>query len=250
MIASAWKRWMAVGDVHGDHQDPEAVLAALEWMQHFKPEIRVHGGDNWDLRWLRRGASEQEKRDRVEADLEAGCQFMRDYKPTHFLKGNHDIRLDDALESDVGSLAAVASMIRDRMVMSIPADCEIFPYCKRHGVMELGNYKIVHGFASGVGAVRKQAQTYGSVLTFHNHRIEQAIHGRWPTADVGWCCGCLCKLDLGYNRASLGTLGQEHGFAYGWVHDCGEVVVHIARKYVDSWAFPTEMREWEAPDGI
>jgi hypothetical protein len=83
------KRWMACGDNHGDMQDDRAVAACLEFSKTWKPEIRVHWGDGFDLRCFRKNASQEESRDSIKADVEKGLEFIGKYKPTVYLRGNH-----------------------------------------------------------------------------------------------------------------------------------------------------------------
>ena len=44
------RRFLVVGDNHGDMADRESVSALLDFKKDWKPEIIVHLGDNWDFR--------------------------------------------------------------------------------------------------------------------------------------------------------------------------------------------------------
>src|SRR5690349_11522891 len=92
-IGGMWDPFVFASDNHGDKQDPRAVKAFTKFLGLWKPTIRIHGGDNWDFRPLRRGASEEEKRESMTADFDAGDRFLKILKPTHFQRGNHDERL-------------------------------------------------------------------------------------------------------------------------------------------------------------
>ena len=48
-------RFVFASDSHGDMADPEALDALWEFCKDYKPEVRVAGGDHFDLRALRRG---------------------------------------------------------------------------------------------------------------------------------------------------------------------------------------------------
>lgn len=194
-----YQRWVAAPDNHGDMADPGALKAFWEFLEFWKPTIRVHLGDCFDLRCLRRKASPEEQRETTGLDIESGCAFLRKLKPTHWLRGNHDERLYDAMKSDDGKLSDFAGFVAEE-VNEATKGCEIFPYDKRKGVLKLGHLKFVHGYHAGLTAARIAAQVYGSVVMGHVHTIEQySIPGL--ERRIGRCCGCLCKLDQDYNRA-------------------------------------------------
>ena len=54
-------RFVVAGDSHGDQVDAETERALFAFIADFKPQLRIHAGDNWDFRNLRRGASDDEK---------------------------------------------------------------------------------------------------------------------------------------------------------------------------------------------
>jgi predicted phosphodiesterase len=60
-VAAKSKRFVVVADSHGDMLDPEVAKALFAFLEDWKPEIRVHAGDAWDFRNLRRGAHDDEK---------------------------------------------------------------------------------------------------------------------------------------------------------------------------------------------
>src|SRR3569833_2912139 len=68
-----------VTDTHGDQQDDESVDALFQFMDVFKPTIRVHAGDAFDMRNLRNGASQKEKSESQQEDIDAGLSFLNRY---------------------------------------------------------------------------------------------------------------------------------------------------------------------------
>ncbi len=236
-----YRKFIAVFDNHGDAQDDSAVAAMFEFLKFWKPELRIHGGDCFDFRFLRKNATEGEKRERIQEDFDTGIEFIERFKPTHFLRGNHDERLWDAAESDDGKLNSLAS----KLIVDIKealGDAVMLPYDKRAGVLRLGKLKIIHGFHAGLTAARQASLVYGSVLMGHCHTID---HHTTPALErhMGRVCGCLCKLDQTYNRAQANTLRQSHGWAYGILLPSGEYCVWQAEKVAGRWFFPTEIRE-------
>ncbi len=221
-------------------QDVVTCEAMFEFMDFWKPVHRIHLGDNWDFRALRRNASEGEQREKISEDIDAGIAFIRRFKPTTFLRGNHDERLWDAAIGDDGKLADFASYVIQDIKEAL-GDAIMLPYCKRRGVHRIGSLKCVHGFTSGISAARTTALAYGSVLFGHCHVVDQqSIAGL--ERRIGRCVGALCKLDLPYNRAHLQTLRQQHGFGYGMTFPNGEYIYWQAEVVNGNFWFPSEMR--------
>lgn len=239
MAKSRIKRWMAVSDNHGDRQDKHAVAAALAFAKHWKPDIRIHLGDCFDFRCLRRGADDSERRASLSDDIEAGCDFLRKYQPTHFLRGNHDERLWDLLDEDDGKLAGYARHLIEEIEDAL-GDAQVFPYDKRRGVLKLGHLKCLHGYNAGITAARIAGQVYGSCIFGHCHTIDQySIAGL--ERRVARCIGCLCLLDQDYNRAHIQTLRQAHGWAYGLLLPNGAYTVWQAEQVSGKWHVPTDI---------
>ena len=240
------ERFVCAFDLHGDQQHKPTVAAFFDFVREFKPQARIMGGDCFDFRWLRRSASEDEKLEQVTADFQNGCAFLEKFKPTVFLWGNHDERLKDALDSNAGhgSMKALAEQWIGH-IEDLTPKCLHLPYCKRKGVYQYGDHKIVHGYAHGIGAGRKHALTYGNCIMGHVHRHDvvtvEGIDRR--TCHVS---GCLCNLDLTYNRATVGTLAQEQGWVFGWRLPGGKVIVNHARAINGSYYASTEIKAFGA----
>lgn len=236
-----YKKYVALFDNHGDMMDQSAFKAAKEFIKYFKPDIRIHGGDCFDLRCMRKGAGKDEEFEDLKADIDAGVEFLSWLKPKYWLRGNHDERLIDATDSPNPVLRRFACMAWQDIIDRIPKT-KILPYDKYQGILKLGHLSIAHGFASGIYAARTMATVYGNILFGHVHFIDaHSIAGLEPR--VGWACGCMCKLQMGYNRAQIQTLRQCHGFAYGFLYEDGTFLNMQARSINGSWLFPTEFKE-------
>lgn len=240
------ERFVFISDTHGNHADRDAVKAAFDFIAHFKPTIRVHGGDATNAAALRKGASEEERREDLSADVEAAVDLLKQFQPTHFLRGNHDERLWDVFASDDRKNAGHAKMLIDALMDAI-GDAEMLPYHKRLGVLRFGHLKMIHGYHAGLHAVQNAARVYGSVLMGHVHTIDRACV---PSLDytVGRATGCLCDLDQTYNRAQPTTLRQAHGFAYGLLMPNGLYHVWQAESVKGQWFFPSEFRSYGRGD--
>jgi len=236
-------RFVFVSDTHGDEIDTEVRDVFFEWLADFKPDVRIHGGDAFDMRCFRKKASDEEQRDGLAADIEAGCDFMRKFKPTHWLRGNHDERLWDVIASDDKKLSGYCGMLADQINESVGKKCATLPYDKRRGVLRLGATSFVHGYNAGIYAARQAALVYGDVVMGHIHRVDSHPI---PGLDKrnGRSAGCLCKLGMSYNRAALGTLSQDHGWGFGVVNPHGPVTYVQAHKQSGKWVIPSEMKEY------
>ena len=98
-----WERFVIVSDNHGDMIHPAVNRVAHKFINEWKPTLRIHAGDNFDFRPLRRKASEEEKRELMRSDFDAGLEFFDMLKPTHFCRGNHDERLWDLAKEKNGA---------------------------------------------------------------------------------------------------------------------------------------------------
>lgn len=226
-------RFMVIADSHGDMVDEQAARRAREFVADYKPDIRVHLGDAWDLRSMRAGATDDEKNlGDLNADIEAGLELFGWYRPTHFLWGNHEKRIENASRG-YGNSAVVAAYVVDKVADALEA-CETRRYCKRTGVLTIGDTRLLHGYRHGETAPKWHAAQYGKSLIGHIHRVEMSTFPRVEGTARCWSIGCLCRLDMPYNEAHAGTLSQAHGFAYGEIKN-GRLLINQAYSEAGDW---------------
>lgn len=212
-------------DLHGDRMQGNVVNGFLKFVDDFKPKLRIFGGDIWDFRAIRMGADKEEKLHSMRTDFEAGMGFLERYKPHVITLGNHDQRLFDIVEKDglhkTGPLVDYAGELIERFEkLAAKLGTAVLPYDKRKGVYSHKGLKFAHGFSQGSEAASNMARIYGNILFGHGHSIDEASEpGTRPR--VARMVGCLCDLNLTYNRSQLGTLRQRHGWAYGAFFDKG-----------------------------
>lgn len=240
ILKNNYKKFVAGFDIHGDKQDVAANNAFFKFCELWRPDIRVCGGDLYDFRPLRSKASEEDRRESLQADFDAGTDWLKRFRPNYFLLGNHDTRLWDVAETANGVVADYANQgIKEILSVTNKMKCEVLPYDRKSGVLTLGHLKIIHGFATGVNAARRTAQCYGSILMGHGHGIQHvSIEGLENR--IGRMCGCLCQLDMDYIRANMGSLIWRHGWAYGVIHvETGDYQVWQAESINGNWILPT-----------
>lgn len=214
MAAQATDNAVVVSDIHGDMRDEAAVAAALDFTWEVKPAHRICLGDVWDFRPFRTRASEEEKRESIRADFDAGMDFLRRFRPTVLTLGNHDQRLWDLAQARKGPLSDYAAeKVAEAEALLKSLKTEVLPYHKRRGVWRRGDLSFTHGFAEGDNASVTMARAYGNVLYGHRHVVDKGLVERHPNRNVAWCVGALCRIDMDYNARQLKTLRQENSFA-------------------------------------
>lgn len=234
---STTERFVWVSDTHGDMVDLEALAVFRVAVKRYKPTIRIHGGDVFDFRWLRRAARDEEKREAIEADVDAGCEFLSWYRPTVVLAGNHDDRLTRSMSSDTGLLRCLCCQLWDRITAASPKSA--WHLHKARQPYRLGAVTFVHGFGHGMGALKKHAEVYGNVVMGHTHGIERMSVPRVTqssTFATGIVGGCLCRLDMEYASTALTPLRWQHGFLWG-TYDRRSGAVSIRQASREAWGW-------------
>lgn len=243
------RRFIAIADNHGDMIDPETEKALFSFVSDFKPEVRVHLGDNFDFRNLRKGASDDEKAASLEDDWEMGSDFLRRFfeggKENHFLFGNHDDRPYQFAGSAVGVLRDYANDGIKRMEQ-VFKKCKATtkPYHVRDGVLRLGSLKCVHGYAHGMNATQVHARVYRNCVFGHIHSITSAPVESDEGPMEARCIGAICKIDMPYNSTRTATLRQENGWAYGHLFPDGSYQLFQTRKINGSFYAAHEIRAY------
>lgn len=218
-------RFVVASDPHGDMADRNSVSALWDFMADWKPTVRIHAGDNYDFRNLRKGASDDEKAASLEDDWGMGNEFLRTFfdggKESVFLRGNHDERIYDFRGSATGVLRDYASDGCKRLEATVKkCKAKMLPYDSALGVYKLGRLAVVHGYHAGMSACRQHAAIYRNCLFGHVHTIESAPVAALEPAEAR-SIGCLCIRDMDYINKKTGKLRWAQGWAYGLLFDDG-----------------------------
>jgi predicted phosphodiesterase len=229
------RRFVVVADNHGDQYDEETFAALKAFLRDFKPDVRIHAGDAWDFRNLRRGASDDEKAHSLEDDWTAGVEWLREFfdggKENHLLRGNHDERLWHLAHNAAG-------LIRDyahdgiKRVEGVVRKCRarMLPYDSRHGVLTMGHLRIIHGFFAGANAARRHSIAYGNCLFGHTHATDSApvesVEGPAEARGIG----CCCRIDMSYNSHYVAKLRHDNAWCYGMLFPDGTYQLFQSKK--------------------
>ena len=235
------RRFVFATDLHGDRQNEAVVKVLHQVTKEFKPDIRIFGGDLFDFRPLRRGASAEEQCESMQTDWNAGVEFLHAWKPTHLLMGNHDDRLFELSEnSSAGIKADYARKLCGELENNLrKLRCEWRPYHKRHGVFSFGRLNFLHGFHHGVYAARQHAAIYGSCVFGHVHAFDVHTFGTFNERKAAYACGGLLEVDQEYNKRNTSSLRHENGFYLGLIHSDGSFTVQEGRQTSSGWFMPT-----------
>lgn len=168
-----------------------------------------------DCRPLRKGASEDEKRDGMQSDYDSAERFMLKYRPNIVLRGNHDERLYHAANQGSGIMREWAEhSIEELRKLFVETESRVFPYNVWDGVYRLGPLAFIHGYTHGMNPLPQPMASYGNVIMGHVHYPSYV--SRFGTH--GWTVACGCDVDLDYNSKRLTSLAQSNGWLSGEVN--------------------------------
>ena len=212
---------IAMGDNHGHLACDDTLDAIMEGVSRYKPKVRVHLGDNWDMTCLRKGIENGSKEaiDNLREDMDAGIKWVRRYKPTHFLFGNHEWRVYDLLQNtDSMSKARKAQDVIDEMKRELRAvGCKVIkPYDVRDCKITIEGIDFIHGMSHGKNALLQDQSTYGTpghgFAMGHLHREEQ-LNYQHIEGGAAFLCGCAMDISLAnYALRRSATLRWQNGF--------------------------------------
>ena len=257
------ERFVFVSDSHGDLIDPQGEEAVVRFIKDFSPTIVGHGGDAFDFRCLRRGigADDEDGVEGLNEDISSGLSFLNkifrssSIKEKFFLFGNHEHRLIKTARSNPrGFIREAASGMLENLESRIKGFGvrKLVPYHSRVGVYSFGAINAVHGYATGLNAVRLHAATYARgkarcVLMGHIHRDEHSPASSTDDAE-GYSSGTLAIFDedgsMDYASGRIATLGWRQSFLAGFINRrTGAFMIFSIRKFGNTWIVPGTFKE-------
>lgn len=230
MGALNWEPFLCAADNHGDQCDREAVKRFHEFAADWNPKHRIHLGDFLDLRPLRRNASQEERSERIAEDWVAGQTFLEKFRPDTVLFGNHDARIFEALHSNHGMVAEGARRMLEQFqgeaaetpkvggfLKKIGAK-RVLPYHRRKGVYNLGDLRMLHGYASSMYPAAALYRAYGIAICGHVHKYDVHV-ARHIDGGMAMTSPCLADLNMPYLDRTIAALAHGHGWIYGCVNN-------------------------------
>lgn len=242
-------KFIAAGDNHGDMADPDAVDALRQFISEWKPQVRVMLGDCFDFRSLRRGAgNDAEAAESLRSDIDAGISFLRMFRPTVYLKGNHEHRASNLAVTSGSAIVRDYCLDLDATITSAARQAGaklVLDYHAERGVYRLGPVAFIHGYAHGLNATAEQGRHYadrgGALIHGHTHTLSQVNltkHG----GGAAFSAGCLCQKEaMSYASSRLATSRWGSGFAAGWV-DGDDWKVFLVHRVGSRWIWQTDLK--------
>lgn len=230
MATHHWEPFVFATDNHGDQVNQAALKKFFEFVEDFKPKHRIHGGDLFDLRPMRKGAGPEERSETIELDVTAGEIFLESYRPDTLLLGNHDMRLYEGLHSNCGMTASTCRM----MLQKLQGDAveeprvgglleklglkNILPYHVDEGVYPLGDVNFIHGYRATKYPASAHSENWGpSVITGHVHKYDVHVPRHYK-GGLAMCSPTLADLDMRYLHRSVAALAHDNGWIFGVVN--------------------------------
>jgi predicted phosphodiesterase len=243
------RRFVIAGDTHGDMLDVECAAQFFAFLKDWKPEVRIHSGDLFDFRNLRKGASDDEKAASLIDDWDAGSDFARRFfeggKENHLLRGNHDERLWDFTRSATGLLRDYAADgVKRAEGLMRKCGAKMLPYDSRLGVLDVGHLRVIHGYKSGIGAAAAHARTYRNCFYGHTHDMSVAPVENLDGPAEARGIGCLCKIDMDYNSRQTNKLRHQQGWVYGLLLADGTYQAFQAKRIHGKFACAHEIKTY------
>lgn len=232
MAGLHWKPFLCASDNHGDQADKETLRRFFDFADDLKPAHRIHLGDLFDFRPLRKGAGADERAERIEADVVAGQAFLERFKPDTLLLGNHDARLWEAVHSNDGMVATCAA----QMLQSFQGDGyavpqiggllkkvgvkRILPYHRKKGVYKMGGINFLHGFRATQHPAKALSENYNgpSCIGGHVHKFDVYIP-RHIDGGISMTAPCMADLDMSYLDRFVAALAHDNGWIFGVVNE-------------------------------
>jgi predicted phosphodiesterase len=241
-IATKYERFIAISCSHGKYADETAIDAVLKMRERWNPSIVVHLGDWCDTTAFRSGAiGSSDESEPVAPDIDGGLSFLRKYRPTHVLDGNHEDRIPRMLSHRNALVAYAAQQATDYIDRTfVEIGCRRIPYDGVFQKLVIGDVTFTHGTIYNENSARDMAEIYGGKVIFgHTHRSQQA-EGRTIKESTGYCTGTLTRRgEMDYAKARRATLGWRQGLVYGEIGPKDSAVWLITRGEFD--------KEWRLP---
>ena len=241
-IGVKYEKFMAVSCSHGKYADPSAINAVLTMRDRWNPSIVVHLGDWCDTTAFRSGAAgSSDESEPVAPDIDGGIAFLKNYRPTHVLDGNHEDRIPRLLNSR-NALVAYAAQQATQFIDDSFAKigCRRIPY---DGVFQryvVGDVTFTHGTIYNENSARDMAEIYGGKVIFgHTHRSSMG-EGRTIKESTGYCVGTLTSRgEMDYAKCRRATLGWRQGIVYGEIGPKDSAVWLLTRgEFNKEWRLP------------
>lgn len=215
------QRWVALGCSHGNEADKGALDWALDFVADYKPHVVFHLGDVFELKALRKGATNEEKAVSIEDDIDQGIDFLerlsRFGSDRYLTLGNHDWRLWEMRESLVGIGRDYAAGLIEEIERKVAAlGFSMRPYHFRNNCVKINDTVFCHGVKHSIHADKGMVDDYKANVVFvHTHRPLVKAYPGYPNGSLALNCGCLRGLDPEFASRNTSTFAWGHALGFG-----------------------------------
>lgn len=207
---SSYKRYLILGDIHGQWVDKLAWQTVLRFLSAEKVDHIIQVGDWFDptsvshhekgrLRFLKGRDLEREAAVVIQQQRDLVHQVGTKV-PIDWLMGNHELWLEQWLQShpELGNLVSFDSLFGQSPVTVSRFDS--YP----DKSVSYGAFHVTHGCYTGASSLQKHLYAFGKPLFFgHTHAMGQFSH-RWAAtgkSTVSYNVGFLARYDLHYLKS-------------------------------------------------
>lgn len=231
-INRAWQRGIAVGCNHANLACRVAQDNVIAYAEERRFDVRIDLGDTGEYTSFRRGASGQDASVDLIEDRDCQINWLRRYRPTHRARGNHDKRIY-ALGSHASAQVRFAahSLINEMQQIDEEIGTIVKPYHQVKGWFEFGGYKWGHGWRHGQQALLQHANSFGSCVIAHLHKVGMVVGTRADQLAICYCVGMMGDPDkFEYAVDSAAWLSWCHGAAeFEFCDDDIAIWLHVQR---------------------
>ena len=242
---SDYEKSIFIGCTHGDLFDESNESIIKNFIADWKPKHRVHLGDAWDFRALRKKAEAEERAEGIQRDYQAGLQLLKWFKPTLMTLGNHDHRVWRAAhETSNGVLAELCGQFANTIEDDLrKLRIQWVPWgVHNYLTLPMGGPKLLHGYRSTMYPAKAHFDNYGPCITAHVHRPD-SHEARHIDGGKAFCVGTLGDIKkMTYADNYPAKLGWRQSFLYG-LH-------HKRTGKWQAWECVKEGGEWISPHGV
>jgi hypothetical protein len=187
-----WRRGIAVGCNHANLACKVAQDNVIAYSEERKFDVRLDLGDVGEYTSFRRGAGAQDSAVGLEEDREAQQNWLRRFRPTHRVRGNHDHRIYTLGSHPSAQVRFAAhTLINEMQALDEELGTKVKPYHQRDGWFEFGGYKWGHGWRHGQNALLKHANNFGSCVIAHLHKVGMVVGTRLDELAICYCVGMM-----------------------------------------------------------
>ena len=245
-------KFVFASDSHGDMADEESLQALYAYCKDFKPDIRIAGGDHFDLRSIRKGAmGDAEGAESLKEDLDCGIDFLHKFRPTYYLNGNHEYRLEHMKKTHASALVRdYCSDTEDKIDREARRSGvkRILPYHGKRGLLRIGPISSHHGIGTNLTKLGMHYATEGGLfMCGHGHTGHQ-VNLPKHNGGAAYMAPCLCRIDdMEYAANYLGTARWNNGFIAGWYSD-NDWKAWIIHRIGKKWLWQSDLTVWTPPN--